>query len=134
MDFGTGISPIWAFVTALVGGMVTYFTKKNRNDSTVEIAKIKAKRKEDTQESDTLRKELAEMRDSYIAIQAKYKSCQERCQVDSKTMADYRNLIRHYKFIFKLIYKQIVPNLQQDSPSFILMEEVKEMFREDFTL
>ena len=68
MDFGAGINPIWAFVTAIFGGLITYFTNKNSNDSTVEIAKIRANREEETQEADGLRIELAEMRDSYIAI------------------------------------------------------------------
>lgn len=134
MDFGTGINPIWAFVTAIFGGLITYFTNKNSNDSTVEIAKIQANRDEESQEADGLRIELAEMRDSYIAIKEKYKVCLQQSHTDQKLMADYRNLIRHYKFIFKLIYKQIIPHLDADSPSFVLMEEVKEMFREDFTL
>ena len=134
MDFGTGIHPVWAFITAVVGGIATYFTKKSSGVTAVKIAEITAHKKGDEAEQELLKTELAEMRDSYIEVKAKYEACQSQATVDLKTMVDYRNLIRHYKFIFKLIYKQIVPHLDQSSPSFVLLEEVKEMFREDFTL
>ncbi len=74
------------------------------------------------------------MKDSYDTVKRKYDDCMLRKETDNKTLSDYRNLIRHYKFIFKLVYEQIVPQLDEQSVSHGLMAEVKEMFREDFKL
>jgi len=129
-----GISPLWAVGSALLSGLITYYTNKNTSDSTIEVARIKADQDGDDREISFLREELIEMKDSYDLVRAKYDECMIRKETDNKTLSDYRNLIRHYKFIFKLVYEQIVPQLDSQSVSHGLMEEVKEMFRDDFQL
>lgn len=131
---GEGISPIWALAAAVVTGILTYITSKTKSDSTVEIAKIKLNHDSGEKEALELREELADMRDAFLLITKKYEACQAGSVVNSKTLTDYRNLLRHYQFIFKLVYKQIVPHLDKSDVSYGLMEEVKEMFRDDFKL
>lgn len=130
----TGISPLWAVGSAVLTGLITYFTSKNTSESTIEVARIKASASSEDREIKFLRQELIEMKDSYDTVKRKYDECMLRKETDNKTLSDYRNLIRHYKFIFKLVYEQIVPQLDEQSVSHGLMAEVKEMFREDFKL
>jgi hypothetical protein len=130
----TGVSPLWAVGSALVTGLVTYFTSKNTSNSTIEVARIRADQDGGQREISILRAELVEMKASYDEVKRKYDDCMTRKETDNKTLNDYRNLIRHYRFIFKLVYEQIVPQLDKSSVSHGLLEEVKEMFRDDFKL
>jgi ActR/RegA family two-component response regulator len=132
----TGISPVWAIVSAVVTGVGTYLASRSKDSTSIEVAKINANKDSegDKREIHFLRVELEEMKESYDEVKRKYNDCMSRKEVDNKTLADYRNLIRHYRFIFKLVYEQIVPQLDESSVSHGLLEEVKEMFRDDFKL
>ena len=65
-----GISPLWAVGSALLSGLITYYTNKNTSDSTIEVARIKADQDGDDREISFLREELIEMKDSYDIVRA----------------------------------------------------------------
>lgn len=130
----TGISPLWALLTAVVGGLITYLTKKSTDKSNVKIAEIKSLSDKEKLNIELLRDEIKKLKEDYSRVKEKLEKAEEVNDKNEWLISEYSNMIKHYRFIFKLIYKQIVPKLVDDESSLILMEEVKEMFRDDFKL
>ena len=128
-----GIDPIWAVISAIITGAGAYMIKQSSNKSNIEIAKINSSSNQEKSDIEQLRRELGEMKESYREIKEKYIEEQGLNESNERIIADYSNLLRHYRFIFKLIYKQVLPKLE-DADSKILLEEVKTMFEGDFKL
>ena len=127
-------SSIWGLAGLVLGGLITYLTSRNKTSSDIEIAKINSSSSKFGEDVKQLRQELMEMTDSYHEIKNKYHKALEKDKINGSVIKDYENLLRHYRFIFKLAYEMVKPKLEGDSEAMILLEEVKDMFSEDFKL
>jgi len=134
LEIGTTAPSIWGLAGLALGGVVTYLTQRNKNSSQVEIAKINSTSVKFENSLQQLRDELSEMKTSYEEIKNKYHKEKENNEQNAKLIKDYENLLRHYRFIFKLAYEMIVPKLEGDSEAIVLLEEVRSMFSENFKL
>ena len=128
------ISAICGLVGLIAGGIITYLTNSKKTNSEVEIAKINSSSNKLEKEIETLRSELKQMTEDYNNIKVKYAKALEDNDKNIGLLKDYENLLRHYRFIFKLAYEMIIPKLQGDSEAVVLLEEVKNMFSEDYKL
>ena len=127
-------SSIWGLAGLIIGGVITYATSRNKTSTDIEIAKINSSSSKFDDDIKQLRSELKEMTDSYHEIKNKYHKALEKNKDNESVIKDYENLLRHYRFIFKLAYEMVKPKLEGDSEAMILLEEVKDMFSEDFKL
>ena len=128
------ISAICGLVGLIAGGIITYLTNSKKTNSEVEIAKINSSSNKLEKEIETLRSELKQMTEDYNNIKVKYAKALEDNDKNIGLLKDYENLLRHYRFIFKLAYEMSIPKLQGDSEAVVLLEEVKNMFSEDYKL
>lgn len=127
-------SSIWGLLGIIVGGIITYLTGKNKADTDVAIAKINSSSAKCEKDVVDLKSELKEMTDSYQNLKRKYYQIKEKNKENLALIESYENLLRHYRFIFKLSYEMVVPQLEEDSEALLLLDEVKDMFSEDYKL
>ena len=127
-------SSAWGVLGIIVGGIITYLTGKNKTSSDVEIAKINSTSSKFEKDMGDMKRELSEMTTSYHELKSKYHQVREKNKENLALIESYENLLRHYRFIFKLAYEMIVPKLEEDSEAMVLLDEVREMFSEDFKL
>jgi archaellum component FlaC len=129
-----GVGSAWGVLGIVVGGIITYLTGKNKTSSDVEIAKINSTSTKFERDIEGMKNELKEMTSSYHELKSKYHHVKEKNKENISLIESYENLLRHYRFIFKLAYEMIAPKLEEDSEAMVLLDEVRDMFSEDFKL
>ena len=128
------VTSMWGLVGLVLGGLTTYITSRSKSSSEIEIAKINSSSSKLEEKTKDLKEELREISDTYNNIRVKYEKAIEKNEDNLEIIKDYENLLRHYRFIFKLAYEMIRPKLEGDSEAIVLLEEVKVMFSENFKL
>lgn len=128
------VNALYTFGGVIVTSVIGYFVTRNKNSTELKIAHINSSSSQFNEEVAKLRNELQEMKNSYEEIKAKYESEKRKNSEHSTVIKDYENLLRHYRFIFKLTYEMIAPKLEPSSEALTLLEEVKIMFSEDYKL
>ena len=121
---------VWGVVGLALGGIVTYITSKSKNKTEIEVAKINSSKDDEFK----LKQEIKEISEAYDNIKKKYEIAKQKNIDNESVVKDYENLIRHYRFIFKLFYEIVAPKLEGDSEAIVLLDEVKDMFAEDYKL
>ena len=121
---------VWGVVGLALGGIVTYLTNKSKNTTEIEVAKINSSKSDEFK----LKQEIKDISEAYDNIKKKYEIAKQKIIDNDSVVKDYENLIRHYRFIFKLFYEIVSPKLEGDSEAIVLLDEVKGMFAEDFKL
>lgn len=121
---------VWGVVGLALGGIVTYLTNKSKNTTEIEVAKINSSKSDEFK----LKQEIKDISEAYDNIKKKYEIAKQKNIDNDSVVKDYENLIRHYRFIFKLFYEIVSPKLEGDSEAIVLLDEVKGMFAEDFKL
>jgi esterase/lipase len=121
---------VWGVIGLALGGLITYLTSKGKNTTEIEVAKINSSKDDEFR----LKQEIKDISEAYDNIKKKYEIAKQKNIDNESVVKDYENLIRHYRFIFKLFYEIVAPKLESDSEAIILLDEVKDMFAEDYKL
>ena len=126
----TAETSVWGVIGLALGGLITYLTSKGKNITEIEVAKINSSKGDEFK----LKQEIKDISEAYDNIKKKYEIAKQKNIDNESVVKDYENLIRHYRFIFKLFYEIVAPKLESDSEAIILLDEVKDMFAEDYKL
>ena len=99
------INPLWALLTAAISYGAAYFKQISSDKSNVKIAKIKSDSEKDELDIKLLKDEIKKLKEDYVRVKEKLQKAEEVNDKNEWLISEYSNMIKHYRFIFKLIYK-----------------------------